>query len=141
MKINTRTTEQMLESILARIKDKEYKAGSYNKKTYKIIHPISLEKQVESYLQDVRVYIAEMKDHEEITGYKTPEEREAADKAAEEKENTIVNWIKRWKYTTNSAMGALLMEKFKKWKDDQKESNEEESNQKKDNFKAKGKNS
>lgn len=57
----------------------------------------------------------------EITGWNTPEEWCAYEKGRQDEADVIEEWIKNWDGTTNSAIGSLLIEKFKQLKEKENE--------------------
>lgn len=56
-------------------------------------------------------------EHEKITGHRTPELRQAYEEGYSNAQGVMTAWIQKWDGSTNSAMGEVLMSKFKKLKD------------------------
>lgn len=52
-------------------------------------------------------------EHQKITGHNTITESEKYDKGRDDEQEVVMEWIKNWDGSTNSALGTLLMKKLK----------------------------
>lgn len=57
----------------------------------------------------------EQAEHKKITGFDSPSERKAYEEGYDDAINVCMDYIRKWKGTTNSGLGEVLYNKFNEW--------------------------